>query len=265
MSDRNRNCNRNRNRNPEPFPESNACKAIIRKLFSSQYKKLAWIFYEPIDAPYLGLHDYHKIVKKPMDLNSIRTRLQAGLYVNADEFVRDVRLMFDNTYLYTTPDHLCHQMAKKLQAIFEAMFFEIASTDSSDTITETDVSSMFPIATIPDAPINPHKDGGVKMTRARRQQLQSRSANEAAVRPWTAKENNHLGDRLQELKGEVLHRVIHIIKEMENIPIINGGMEFNLESLKTQTKCSIVRYLASKDHSSGRRTRSKIYLSTSCE
>ncbi|XP_033246546.1 bromodomain testis-specific protein-like [Drosophila miranda] len=249
------NRNRIRNRNPEPFPESNACKAIIRKLFSRQYKKLAWIFYEPIDAPYLGLHDYHNIVKKPMDLSSIRTRCQAGLYANVDEFVRDVRLMFDNTYLYTTPDHLCHQMAKKLQAIFEAMFSEIASTDRSDTKTKNAVSG-----TIPGAPVNSHEDGGVKMTRARRQQLQSRSANEAAVRPWTAKENNHLGDRLKNLRGEVLHRVILIIKEMENIPIINGGMQFNLESLKAQTKCTIVRYLASKGHSSGRRTRSKIYL-----
>ena len=34
----------------------------------------AWPFYQPVDATSLGLHDYHTIIKKPMDLGSIRVR-----------------------------------------------------------------------------------------------------------------------------------------------------------------------------------------------
>ena len=32
----------------------------------------AWPFYKPVDAALLGLHDYHEIIKKPMDLGSIK-------------------------------------------------------------------------------------------------------------------------------------------------------------------------------------------------
>ena len=32
----------------------------------------AWPFYQPVDASSLGLHDYHTIIKKPMDLGTIR-------------------------------------------------------------------------------------------------------------------------------------------------------------------------------------------------
>lgn len=32
----------------------------------------AWPFYKPVDADVLGLHDYHDIIKKPMDLGTIK-------------------------------------------------------------------------------------------------------------------------------------------------------------------------------------------------
>lgn len=32
----------------------------------------AWPFYKPVDADSLELHDYHDIIKKPMDLGSVK-------------------------------------------------------------------------------------------------------------------------------------------------------------------------------------------------
>jgi len=32
----------------------------------------AWPFYKPVDAELLGLHDYHEIIKKPMDLGTVK-------------------------------------------------------------------------------------------------------------------------------------------------------------------------------------------------
>jgi len=32
----------------------------------------AWPFYKPVDADLLGLHDYHDIIKKPMDLGTVK-------------------------------------------------------------------------------------------------------------------------------------------------------------------------------------------------
>lgn len=44
--------------------------------------------------------DYHDIVKKPMDLGSIKRKLDNGQYNNPWEYVNDVWLMFDNAWLY---------------------------------------------------------------------------------------------------------------------------------------------------------------------
>ena len=35
----------------------------------------AWPFYKPVDAELLGLHDYHDIIKKSMDLGTVKVNL----------------------------------------------------------------------------------------------------------------------------------------------------------------------------------------------
>ncbi|XP_022223029.2 bromodomain-containing protein 2 [Drosophila obscura] len=277
MCDRNRNRksdrNRSRARNQETFPGSNACKAIIRKLFSSQYKRLAWIFYEPIDAPFLGLHDYYNIVERPIDLRFIKNRLYNGLYWDAAEFERDMQLLFHNTYLYTTPGHLCYEMAKKLQVIFEAMFVEITApvtpAKSDTTIETTPQSTMSPIfeseedTSKPGTPNTPHKDGDGELLQWQHAEAERPwTAKEDDDRPWTTKDNNMLAARLQTLKGEVLHRVMHIIKQMEDLRIVRRKLKFDTATLKSHTKYTIVRYLASKGVHFRRRARSTFNKST---
>lgn len=39
-------------------------------LFATQ--GYAWPFYKPVDASSLGLHDYHDVIKKPMDLGTVK-------------------------------------------------------------------------------------------------------------------------------------------------------------------------------------------------
>ena len=45
---------------------------LMRKAFFVFVQGYAWPFYKPVDANLLGLHDYHEMIKKPMDLGSIR-------------------------------------------------------------------------------------------------------------------------------------------------------------------------------------------------
>ena len=40
--------------------------------YSSTLQGYAWPFYLPVDAAALGLHDYHNVIKKPMDMTSIK-------------------------------------------------------------------------------------------------------------------------------------------------------------------------------------------------
>lgn len=72
-----------------------------------------------MDAELLGLHDYFDIIKKPMDLGTVKQKMDSRAYKTAAEFAADVRLIFTNCYKYNPPDHDVVAMARKLQDVFE--------------------------------------------------------------------------------------------------------------------------------------------------
>ncbi|KAJ8358985.1 hypothetical protein SKAU_G00155100 [Synaphobranchus kaupii] len=95
------------------------CAGIVRDMFAKKHAAYAWPFYKPVDVRALGLHDYHDIIKHPMDLSSIKVKLESRQYRDPQEFAADVRLMFSNCYKYNPPDHDVVAMARKLQDVFE--------------------------------------------------------------------------------------------------------------------------------------------------
>ncbi|XP_041278745.1 bromodomain-containing protein 2-like, partial [Onychostruthus taczanowskii] len=95
------------------------CNGILKELLSKKHAAYAWPFYKPVDASALGLHDYHEIIKHPMDLSTIKRKMENREYRDAQEFAADVRLMFSNCYKYNPPDHDVVAMARKLQDVFE--------------------------------------------------------------------------------------------------------------------------------------------------
>ncbi|KAI0335468.1 hypothetical protein GY45DRAFT_1366563 [Cubamyces sp. BRFM 1775] len=70
------------------------------------------IFHNPIkktEAP-----DYHDIVKRPMDLKTIKSRVKDGLISNSLEFQRDIYLMFANAMMYNRPGSEIYNMAEEM-------------------------------------------------------------------------------------------------------------------------------------------------------
>lgn len=57
-------------------------------------------FREPVDPDTLGIPDYFQIIKTPMDLSTIKKKLDDGAYKEPWEFVDDVWLMFENAWTY---------------------------------------------------------------------------------------------------------------------------------------------------------------------
>ncbi|XP_043254378.1 bromodomain-containing protein 2-like isoform X6 [Colletes gigas] len=102
-----------------------SCNEILKELFSKKHSGYAWPFYKPVDAELLGLHDYHDIIKKPMDLGTVKTKMDNREYKTAQEFAGDVRLIFTNCYKYNPPDHDVVAMARKLQDVFEMRYAKI--------------------------------------------------------------------------------------------------------------------------------------------
>lgn len=57
-------------------------------------------FHSPVDVVGLNIPDYKEVVKKPMDLGTIKDKLAAYEYNNCKEFMDDVELIFSNCILY---------------------------------------------------------------------------------------------------------------------------------------------------------------------
>lgn len=102
-----------------------SCNEILKELFSKKHSGYAWPFYKPVDAELLGLHDYHDIIKKPMDLGTVKRKMDNREYKSAPEFAADVRLIFTNCYKYNPPDHDVVAMGRKLQDVFEMRYANI--------------------------------------------------------------------------------------------------------------------------------------------
>ncbi|KAI3369086.1 hypothetical protein L3Q82_026053 [Scortum barcoo] len=115
------------------------CNDILKEMLSKRHYAYAWPFYTPVDAVALGLHDYHDIIKQPMDLSTIRKKMDQREYANAKDFAADVRLMFSNCYKYNPPSHEVVYMARKLQDVFEARYSKVPQEEEGCSIPQQGV------------------------------------------------------------------------------------------------------------------------------
>ncbi|XP_011406316.1 PREDICTED: bromodomain-containing protein 3-like [Amphimedon queenslandica] len=98
------------------------CLSIVKDFFSKKHQASAWPFYNPVDVKGLGLHDYLDIIKQPMDLTTLKKKLEDREYEDPSQFAADMRLIFTNCYKYNPPEHDVVKMARKVQDIFEFKF-----------------------------------------------------------------------------------------------------------------------------------------------
>ena len=93
--------------NPKQF------KTIISMLHTtiSQHRN-GNIFHNPIrpsEAP-----DYYEIVKRPMDLKTIKTRVKDKVITDSSHYQRDIYLMFMNAMMYNRPHSDIYKLAEEV-------------------------------------------------------------------------------------------------------------------------------------------------------
>ncbi|XP_044974850.1 transcription factor GTE8-like [Hordeum vulgare subsp. vulgare] len=93
------------------------CEAILKKLMT---QKFSHIFNVPVDVEKLNIPDYNEIIKHPMDLGTIKKKLDSGSYTSPSDFAADVRLTFNNAITYNPRGHAVHDMAIQLNKMFES-------------------------------------------------------------------------------------------------------------------------------------------------
>ena len=84
-------------------------------------------FRTPVDANALGIPDYYDIIKTPMDMSSIRRKLETGGYNDPWEFINDIFLMFENAWVYNRKTSRVYRYCTKVEIItpFYGFFFNI--------------------------------------------------------------------------------------------------------------------------------------------
>ncbi|XP_074348910.1 transcription factor GTE8-like isoform X2 [Apium graveolens] len=92
------------------------CENLLKKLMSHEY---GWVFNSPVDPVKLKLPDYFDVIKNPMDLGTVKTKLSSSVYTSPLDFVADVRLAFANAMTYNPPANDVHLMAATLSKFFE--------------------------------------------------------------------------------------------------------------------------------------------------
>ncbi|RXN37042.1 bromodomain-containing 2-like isoform X1 [Labeo rohita] len=90
-------------------------KALQKTLWRHHF---AWPFHEPVDAAKLNLPDYYNIIKQPMDMGTIKKRLENNYYRSANECLQDFNTMFTNCYIYNKPTDDIVLMAQSLEKAF---------------------------------------------------------------------------------------------------------------------------------------------------
>ncbi|KAK9504668.1 hypothetical protein O3M35_010949 [Rhynocoris fuscipes] len=89
----------------------------LRKLIKQiQSHKSAWPFMEPVDpteAP-----DYYKVIKEPMDLQTIELRINQRYYKKLSEFIGDMTKIFDNCRYYNPKESPFFKCAESLESYF---------------------------------------------------------------------------------------------------------------------------------------------------
>eukprot|EP01083_Nonionella_stella_P034584 94651_1 len=107
------------NSNNKVSEELQQCLALLDELTKQED---ADAFLNPVDWEALKLPDYPVIIKKPMDLGTIRDNINDGKYDDAYDFAEDVRLVWKNAKLYNTPGSPIYINAESLSQLFERKF-----------------------------------------------------------------------------------------------------------------------------------------------
>lgn len=82
-------------------------------------------FLEPVDWRGLELYDYPTIIKKPMDLGTIKRKLERNQYKSAAYCVADVRRVWNNCMTYNTVGSDFYILAKNCSKRFEDRYRRI--------------------------------------------------------------------------------------------------------------------------------------------
>ncbi|XP_051176838.1 bromodomain adjacent to zinc finger domain protein 2B-like isoform X3 [Leptopilina boulardi] len=99
------------------------CKVLLEQL---EQQDEAWPFLLPVNTKQFPT--YKKIIKTPMDLSTIKKKLQDSMYKSRDDFCADVRQMFINCEIFNEDDSPVGKAGHAMRNFFETRWTEITGS-----------------------------------------------------------------------------------------------------------------------------------------
>ncbi|KAF4455346.1 hypothetical protein F53441_2309 [Fusarium austroafricanum] len=100
------------------------CADLLTRMLSGPgfWTRLVGPFRDAVEPVEDGVPDYLDKVKRPMDLTTIKAKMDRKEYTNEEEFLADVRQIFDNCFTYWKKGDPMWIAGEKLQKTFEDKF-----------------------------------------------------------------------------------------------------------------------------------------------
>lgn len=238
------------------------CSALLEKLMKHKH---GWVFNAPVDVKNLGLLDYFTIIKHPMDLGTVKTRLNKNWYKSPKEFAEDVRLTFHNAMTYNPKGQDVHIMAEQLLKIFEDKWVVIESEYNREMRIGADYEMGFHTPTSRKAPPLPPPldmrrilDRSESMTHPMDPRMKPISttpssrtpapkkpkAKDPHKRDMTYEEKQKLSTNLQSLPSEKLDNIVQIIKKRNSSLFQHDDeIEVDIDSVDAETLWELDRFV----------------------
>ncbi|XP_005096072.1 tyrosine-protein kinase BAZ1B [Aplysia californica] len=94
--------------------ELSLCEDVLARAMKH---KSSWPFLEPVDKKQVP--DYHLLIKKPMDFQTMQKKCARLSYASPQEFIEDAALVFENAESYNKPDSEVFQCMREVEQVFK--------------------------------------------------------------------------------------------------------------------------------------------------
>ncbi|KAF9609976.1 hypothetical protein IFM89_019532 [Coptis chinensis] len=253
------------------------CCSLLSKLMKHKH---GWVFNSPVDVQRLGLHDYFLIIKHPMDLGTVKNRMNSNWYRTPRDFASDVRLTFQNAMIYNPKGQDVHVMAELLSNIFEERWAVMEHQYILDSWIEpyhdvhisTPMMNMAPASFMPPEigrsfgrvepttprPVSSNPKPVHHVSSRRGTTLQKPKAKDENKRDMTYDEKQKLSANLQSLPSEKLDQIVDIIKRRSaNLTQNEDEIEVDIDSVDKETLWELDRFVTNYKKSLSKYKRKK--------
>ncbi|GKT66090.1 bromodomain-containing factor 1 [Colletotrichum tofieldiae] len=95
---------------------------VLSELMDPKNAHCNFAFLAPVDPVALAIPTYFTIIKRPMDLGTIMTKLKNYDYQSIKEFQTDIKQVFKNCYKFNQPGQPVYEQGQQLELIFRNLW-----------------------------------------------------------------------------------------------------------------------------------------------